>query len=319
MKVYHSLDELQPKEEGFLLTVGTFDGVHRGHQYLLTLLVAHARACGCESVVLTFHPHPRQVLYPEGHARYLCSPQQREERIAELGVDHLIVLPFTQELASQSAREFVGRLRRSGMRELWVGEGFRMGRGRTGTAAELCALGREMGFRLRVVRPLRDGGEPISSTRIRWLLEQGDVAEAARLLGWPVALRGVVVPGEGRGQRLGFPTANLPVDPSLALPQDGVYAVWVELNGQRYRGVANLGPRPSFDSHERLLEAFVIDHRGDLYGQCITVEFVRRLRDVRRFEGAESLVRQIAADVEHAEELLGGADRSQRRVTDGAL
>lgn len=310
-RLYRSLD-VGPPERDVVLTVGSFDGVHRGHQYLLTRLVAHARATDRLSAALTFYPHPRVVLHPEQGTQYLMPRARREEYLGELGVDLVVVLPFTRETAAVTAGEFAERLhRRLRMRELWVGPDFRMGRGREGTTERLAELGREIGYDLRLVEPLMDRGAPVSSTRIRGLLAEGDVCEAARLLGHPVTFEGHVVAGAHRGKELGFPTANIPLDPTLAVPLDGVYAVWTRLGGRNGRalpGVANVGSSPSFASEARLLEVHLIDYRGsDLYGERLVVEFARRLRPVLRFPDRGSLVQQIAADVVATQELLTGA------------
>lgn len=306
MQVYEDLEAFKP-ERDTIITMGSFDGVHRGHKYLLSRVVAHGRAMGFLSLVLTFFPHPRVVLYPEQGTQYLCTRWERQERLAALGVETTIVLPFTGEVASLSAEEFLRLLLQLRMREFWVGTGFSMGRGREGTTARLRVLAKDMGFHLEVVPPFRDGGEGISSTRIRQLLAVGDVGEAARLLGRRVSFTGRVVPGAHRGKSLGFPTANIPLDPTLAVPQDGVYAVWASVDGQRYPGVANLGGSPSFMRNDRLLEVHLIGLGGELYGQQLTVEFVRRLRPVCLFHDREALTRQIAADVDTAVRLLAGA------------
>jgi riboflavin kinase/FMN adenylyltransferase len=294
-----------------VLTIGTFDGVHRGHRHLLEQLVRRAHETGRLSAVLSFFPHPRLVLRPEAKPACLSTPSDRAAALDALGIDLLIVLPFTLALAETPAEAFIGDLVRSArMRELWVGAGFALGRGREGDIEHLTALGERLGYALRVVEPLYDGGEPVSSTRIRALVHQGDVAEAGRLLGRPYAIAGPVVPGRQRGRTLGFRTANLRLNPECAIPANGVYAVRVQTvraspqDGQRLPGVANLGVRPSFGESDRVLEVHLLDYAGDLYGEHVTVEFVQRLRPELVFETPEALVEQIRRDVEQARAVL---------------
>lgn len=307
MSIYESLDLPRP-ERDVVLSIGSFDGVHLGHQHLLRSLVAQARATGRLSAALTFYPHPRAVLRPDQAPQYLTTQEERNELLLNLGLDLVVVLRFDRAMAATSGEDFVRLLyERLRMRELWVGSDFAMGRGRAFGVPELRALGERLGIALRVVPPYEHGGEPVSSTRIRNVLAAGEVAEARELLGRPVSFRGQVVEGARRGHRLGFPTANLPLDPHRAIPLDGVYVVWAVVDGCRYAAVANLGASPSFDSDTRLLEVHLLDYDGDLYGRMMTVEFVQRLRPVVRFEDLDGLVRQIDSDVRVAREVLSGA------------
>lgn len=307
MSIYESL-ELPRPERDVVLSIGSFDGVHLGHQHLLRNLVAHGRETGRLSAALTFFPHPRAVLRPDQAPQYLTTQEERNELLASLGLDLVVVLRFDRAMAATSGEEFVRLLYdRLRMRELWVGTDFAMGRGRAFAVPELRALGERMGIGLRVVPPFEHGGEPVSSTRIRAVLAAGDVSEARALLGRPVTFRGQVVEGERRGHWLGFPTANLALDPNRAIPLDGVYVVWAVVEGCRYPAVANLGASPSFDSDTRLLEVHLLDYQGDLYGRMMTVEFVQRLRPVERFDDLDALVRQIQGDVQVAREVLSGA------------
>jgi len=291
-----------------VLTIGSFDGVHRGHQYLLAQLVARARELGCWGAALTFYPHPRTVLGAASEMQYLSSRKERRDLLAQEGLDALIELPFTVSLANQTAEEFTTLLHdQVRMRELWVGAGFRMGRGGEAAARDLDALAARVGFRACVVEPLVDGGSPISSTRIRHLLSEGHVDEAARLLGHPMGYVGRVIRGARRGRDLGFPTANMALDPTLMVPMDGVYAVWATVGEERYPAVANVGGRPSFDSDDRLLEVHLMDYEGQLYGTRLLVQFVKRLRSVQRFDTVEALVSQIRRDVDVARLLLDPA------------
>jgi riboflavin kinase/FMN adenylyltransferase len=304
MRVIRSLDAIDIDSD-VVLTVGTFDGVHRGHQHLLQRLVARAREVCHLSGALTFDPHPRALLRPEAPLTILSSLEERIAMLRRLGLDLLVVQPFTIDLANTPAADFSVELcDRLHMRELWVGAGFVMGRQREGTVSQLQELAHRLGFTLHVVEPLRDDGRPISSTRIRTLLSQGDVSEAARLLGRLYAVSGRVGAGAERGQTLGFRTANLRVSPERTMPASGVYAVWASFCGRRVRGVANLGVRPSFGGGERLLEVHLLDYEGNLYGRILHIEFAQRLRAERFFDDAAGLVGQIRRDIVRARALL---------------
>lgn len=303
MRVIHDLD--LKLDLDVVLTIGSFDGVHRGHQQLLSGLVGHARRTGRLGAALSFHPHPRLFLCPGALPAHLTSEEERLGILESLGLGLLVLLPFTQELADTPAEGFLRQLHdRLHMRELWVGPGFAMGRHRAGDVARLRALSTQMGYALHVVSPVRQGGEVVSSTRVRNLLAQGEVDEAARLLGRPYALSGRVGRGAQRGRLLGFRTANLSIDPERAVPGNGVYAVWASIEDQRYPGVANVGVRPSFGQGERVLEVHLLDYDDDLYGKSVAVEFVQWLRPELRFEHIPSLVEQVRRDVADARSLL---------------
>jgi len=300
-----------------VLTIGTFDGVHRGHQHLLRQLVHRAQETRHLSVVLTFSPQPRLLLHSEMQPAYLTTPQEKAALLESLGLGLLVLLPFTRALAETPAETFVRALYdRLRMRELWVGAGFALGRGRRGDTTVLQALASQLGYVLRVVAPVRDDGQAISSTRIRRLLLQGQVEEAARLLGRLYALSGQVDTGAQRGRSLGIRTANLRIAGQKVLPANGVYAIWVLAGNERHQGVANLGVRPSFGGGERLLEAHLLDYDGDLYEKRLTVEFVQRLRPEIRFDDVDALVRQIHRDIADARAVL---TRQQIRETEDAF
>ncbi len=288
-----------------VLTMGKYDGVHLGHQQLISTTVERARSLGMQSVVLTWEPHPNAVIRPDAPLHLLTSLEERIELIAALAPDLLIVAPFTAETRATSAEDYMRQIVAAiPVRELWVGEDFAMGRGRTGDVATLMAIGVELGFAVGAVRKVIVGGEPVSASRVREVLRRGAVDEAVALLGRPFGLRGVVVEGDRRGRTIGFPTANLRVDPTHVLPADGVYAGHVYLNGEALPAVTNVGLRPTFNGLHRTVEAHLLDWSGDLYGRSIRVTFLHRLRGEQRFEGPAALVAQIRQDAARARELL---------------
>ncbi|MGD8736609.1 MAG: bifunctional riboflavin kinase/FAD synthetase [Anaerolineae bacterium] len=296
---------LGDKRPETILTIGAFDGVHRGHQALIGQVVARARATNRRSVVLTFHPHPAMVLAPERAPRYLTTPGEKMALLEGLGVDLVVLHPFSQEVAATPAGEFMTTLAEHlQFRELWVGSDFALGRGREGTVPRLRDLGDRLGYRLFVLDPLQGRGGAVSSSRIRALLAEGRVEEASHLLGRYPSLSGEVVYGAQRGHTLGFPTANLEVRPERAVPANGVYAVFAVLGEDRYPAVANVGVRPSFDNGHRTVETHIFDFDQDIYGCDLVVEFVTRLRNERRFEDIDDLVSQITHDSETARRIL---------------
>ena len=283
---------------GSVVTVGTFDGLHRGHQRVLAEVVGRARAGGLTSVLVTFDPHPLEVLNPAACPKLLTLPDEREELLAGAGLDRVVVLPFTGAVAQQSPEEFIRGLRAEyALEQLVLGYDHAFGRGRSGDEALVRRLGAAEGFGVAVVDAVRDDGQPISSTLIRAAVASGDLAGAARWLGRPYGLLGRVVPGAGRGRTIGVPTINLaPPDPRKLLPPDGVYAVWVWWRGTRYGGMMNQGARPTFAEQGRTLEVHLFDFAGDLYGETVRVEWVQRLRDVQAFPSRDALVAQLERD-----------------------
>jgi riboflavin kinase/FMN adenylyltransferase len=287
---------------GPAVTVGNFDGVHRGHQALLSAAVARAGEDGRPVVVLAFEPHPARVLQPERAPASLMTVGQKAETLAELGASALALLPFTAQTAKAPpdafAREVLAQA--LGARHVVVGEGFRFGANRGGGVGDLVRLGRELGFEVLAVPALFSGGTPISSSRIRQRLAEGDVAGAAELLGRGYFVDGSVVRGDGRGRTLGIPTANVAPENEV-LPAAGVYACRVRTpQGPGAPAVANLGHRPTFGGTSPRLEVHLLDFDADLYGQQIRVTFVERLREERAFGSAGALVKQIEEDVKEA-------------------
>jgi len=292
---------------GTVATVGAFDGVHRGHRAVLAEIVRRARAQGLASLIVTFDPHPLEVVNPPAAPRLLTLPAERRELLEALGLDRIELLPFTPELARLAPEEFVRRVLRAqfGMRELVLGYDHGFGRGRTGDVALLRQLAREDGFSVDVVEAVRDDGQPISSSLIRTAVAHGDLAAAERWLGRRYGATGVVERGAGRGRTIGVPTLNLaPPDPRKLLPPDGVYAVRVNWRGASYGGMMNQGPRRTFGITARALEIHLFDFAGELYGETVTVEWVRRLRDVQTFPSREALVAQIGRDAVAARQVL---------------
>lgn len=304
MRVIDRLEDAN-LDKDTVLTIGAYDGVHRGHQVLLRQVIARAQETNHLSGLVTFYPHPRAVLHSSKGVQYLTTPGEKAVLLEQLGLDIMVLLAFTPEMAATPAREFmrtlVDRLR---MRELWTGEDFALGRHREGDVETLRQLGDEFGYMLHVIPTVRGDSEPISSSGIRDLLNKGAVAEAARLLGRYYSLSGEVVTGMARGRDLGFPTANLAVRAERAIPGDGVYAVFALIGGTRCPAVANIGTRPTFGEGMRVVEVHLIGERCDLYGQDLTIEFVKRLRSEKQFPSAPELVEQIQKDVREAQVIL---------------
>jgi len=290
------------------LTIGNFDGVHAGHRHLIHHVVADAHEHGWTPAVVTFQPHPRQVLDPDAQVRYISSWEERLRLIAGTGVELLAVVRFTPEVAAMTADEFVDALReRLGMQSLWVGPDFALGRGRHGDVAYLRALGQKQDFAVHLVPPFALDGKIVHSSDVRRLVgEAGDMRAAARVLGRPFSLSGVVVHSDGRGRRIGVPTANLAVAPTQLLPANGVYATWVYLNGERWPGATNVGVRPTVAGENalRTVETHIIGLQRDIYHQLLRLEFVERLRPEQRFESVQALIRQIRQDVARAASIL---------------
>ncbi len=289
------------------MTVGTFDGVHRGHQAVLAEIVRRARARRLTSLAVTFDPHPLEVVNPAAAPRLLTLTDEKRELLSRVGLDRVEVLAFTPELAALPPEAFVRQVLRVRfeMQELVLGYDHGFGRGRSGDVELVRRLGREDGFAVDVVEPVRDDGQPISSSLIRTAVAHGNLAAVERWLGRPYSLRSVVERGAGRGRTIGIPTINLALpDQRKLLPPDGVYAVRVEWQGGRCGGMMNQGPRPTFGIAGRALEIHLFDFAGQLYGETVGVEWVRRLRDVQTFPSREALVAQLERDARAARDSL---------------
>jgi riboflavin kinase/FMN adenylyltransferase len=299
---------------GTVATVGTFDGVHRGHQAVVRRAVERARAAGLRSVVVTFDPHPSEVLRPDRAPPLLTPGDERLEALADLGLDYCAVIPFTPELAAYDAEAFVRLvlLPRFGMRELLVGFDNGFGRDRAGSVDVLERLGGEMGFPVEVVPPVTfPDGVRISSTVVRQAVAAGDLERAAEALGRPYSVSGVVAHGDARGRTIGYPTLNLSLPhPKKLLPPAGVYAVRAQTPSGVFGGMMNLGPRPTFGDERLSLEAHLFDASGDWYGSRVRLDFIARLRDVLRFAGPDELREQLRRDDEAARRVLALSWRS---------
>jgi len=303
-----TLGELHPGAP-VALTIGVFDGVHRGHQALIGQTVPRARLLGGQSVALTFYPHPRAVLAPATPVYELASLNERLHLIAALGLDVVATLEFTRELSLLPAEAFLDLVQQHiNLRELWVGPDFALGHRRSGTVARLNKLGAQRGFTVHTVAPVDIGGR-VSSSRIRDLIAAGDVEQAALLLGRHYRIEGLVVAGERRGRRLGFATANLALTGPYLLPANGIYAVYAELEGPRLPAVANVGVRPTFGHHSRLVEVHILDFDRTIYGERVGVHMVKRLREEVRFPSVAALVGQMQRDVSDTRALLAGQER----------
>lgn len=294
-----------------LLSIGVFDGVHLGHRYLISQLVAEAKKRHLHSAVVTFKEHPRKLLAPKTFLPNLTTLVERERLLKQEGVDVVIAISFTRELANLPATDFVALLQQHlKMRGLVVGYDFALGKNRQGDTQFLQKLGEKEDFTVTVVPHIKSNGETISSTAIRQAMADGDMEKVTRLLGHPFSLQGKVTPGDQRGAGLGFPTANFNLDPNQALPPDGVYATWAYVNGGRYQALTNIGKRPTFGENERNVETFILDYDKELYGKDLRIELVARLRDEKKFETPEDLKKQIADDVKRGAAILNSRSRN---------
>lgn len=281
------------------ITLGKFDGVHRGHRHLIAQLKERAAEHHLKSGVVTLHPNPLTVLRPGVTVAYLTSLDERVELLRATGVDFVVPLPFSSELAELSARDFVALLvEELRMRFLLVGPGFALGRGRQGDYQRLRELGGEFGFAVERIEPLVEDESIVGSSAIRKALALGEMEEVTRLLGRPFSLRGPIVRGAERGRAIGFPTANIAVAPDLALPPYGVYVTRAHLGQATYDSVTNIGQRPTFEDGERTVEVHLLDFEGDIYGRELRAELLKRLRGEVKFAGMEELVGQIRKDIE---------------------
>ena len=304
MRIDQELAELRVERDS-MLTIGVFDGVHRGHRRLIAQLVKQARQTGRAAGVVTFRNHPAAVLRADFQPLYLTTLEQRLELLRQMGVDFVAPITFDLELSQLDAGEFAARLVSSlRMRGLVVGADFAMGSGRGGDPATLTRLGKELGFTVRAVDLLADGPLTVKSTSIRRALDKGDVESVTNMLGRHFSSQGVVAEGDKRGRKLGFPTANLETPPGLAVPANGIYAAWANVDDERHMAAVSIGVKPTFGEHPRAIEAYLLEYQGHLYGKTMRLEFVAHLRDELKFDTVEALVAQMHEDVIKTREIL---------------
>ena len=317
MQRWRGLEDIPDGWGRSVVTIGSYDGVHRGHQLIIGRAVARARELGVPSVVVTFDPHPSEVVRPGSHPPLLAPHHRRARLMDGLGVDAVLVLPFTAEFSKLSPADFVVKVLADKLHALAVVEGpnFRFGHKAAGDMALLAEMGETYDFTVEVVdlfvRGDAGGGEPFSSTLVRRLVAEGDMAGALEILGRPHRVEGVVVRGAQRGRELGYPTANVETLPHTAIPADGVYAGWLEVDGESMPAAISVGTNPQFDGTERTVEAYAIDRVGlELYGLHVAVEFLAYLRGQEKFDTIDALLERMADDVKRARELVG--ERSGR-------
>ncbi|MFF2082232.1 bifunctional riboflavin kinase/FAD synthetase [Nocardia sp. NPDC058176] len=321
MQRWRSLDEVPADWGRCVLTIGVFDGVHRGHAQLISRAVAAADKRGVPSVLMTFDPHPMEVVRPGSHPAQLTTLTRRAELAEELGIDVFCVMPFTQEFMKLTPGGYVHDLlvERLHVTEVVVGDNFTFGKKAAGTVDTMRELGERFGFEVDGVTLLGEHAVTFSSTYIRACVDAGDMAAAAEALGRPHRIEGVVVHGDKRGRELGFPTANVAPPMHAAIPADGVYAGWFTVlgtggpvgtidPGQRAMAAISVGTNPTFSGRSRTVEAFVLDADADLYGQHVAVDFVEQLRGMRKFDSIDDLVEAMGRDVEAARKVLTAAD-----------
>ncbi|MGW6600300.1 bifunctional riboflavin kinase/FAD synthetase [Streptomyces sp. NPDC055036] len=312
MQRWRGLEDIPQDWGRSVVTIGSYDGVHRGHQLIIGRAVERARELGVPSVVVTFDPHPSEVVRPGSHPPLLAPHHRRAELMGELGVDALLILPFTVEFSKLSPADFIVKVLVDKLhaRSVIEGPNFRFGHKAAGNVAVLADLGVTYDYEVEVVDLYvtgeAGGGEPFSSTLTRKLVADGDVEGAAEILGRPHRVEGVVVRGAQRGRELGFPTANVETLPHTAIPADGVYAGWLTADGERMPAAISVGTNPQFDGTERTVEAYAIDRVGlDLYGLHVTVDFLSYVRGQRKFESIEALLEAMGDDVKRSRALLG--------------
>jgi riboflavin kinase/FMN adenylyltransferase len=290
-----------------ILTIGSFDGVHLGHQFLVSEVVEYSRRNNLRSVVLTFYPNPAVVLGRYSESTYIHRPEEKASLLMDMGVDWVVTMQFDHELAEISAAEFVSRLRETlDFRHLWCGENFAFGRNREGDIKWLTQNADSFGFELNVANSVEEDGIVVSSSRVRNYIGDGEVSAAARYLGRPLRVPGIVKQGAGRGRSIGFPTANLSIWSHRACPSQGVYLAYALLENERYPAVVNIGKRPTFEDEDSriIIEAHLLNYQGNLYGRQLSLDFVERLRDERKFTSVDLLVSQINKDVLEARSRL---------------
>ncbi|MFC1902588.1 bifunctional riboflavin kinase/FAD synthetase [Chloroflexota bacterium] len=309
MQVEEELAQFSSNKD-VLLTIGIFDGVHLGHKHLISQLREQARQQNSLSGVITFRQHPQEVLAPRTKVSFLTDLAGRVNLLKNEGVEAVITLSFTHELAQLNPRQFISLLKKYlRMHGIVVGPDFAIGHGREGNIDNLRSLAQDMNFSVTVVPPIKINGGVVSSTAIRNALAHGDMKSVHTLTGRPFSLHGRVIPGTGRGLKMGFPTANLDISLKQALPADGVYATLAYIVDKAYKSMTNIGKNPTFDANKRTVEVYILDYQGDLYEQELKIDIIERLRGEDKFDGAEELKRQIAEDVRQGKAMLTSRGR----------
>jgi len=306
MRHYHSLEEVSAKNAW--LTIGVFDGVHRGHREILRKLTTDAHANHAPAVLLTFDPHPASVLSGQD-IKCLTTADERAHLLGSLGVDIVITQRFSRNLSAATAFEYMSQLKQTlDLKHLLIGYDFALGKGREGTATRLTEIGKELNYDVEVIYALSDESGVISSTEIRKLVATGNVTEAAKLLGYNYTLGGEVIRGAGRGRTINFPTANIDYPQQKATPSNGIYACWAYVGNEKFMAATNIGFNPTFTPERQTpsLEAYLLDFDRDIYGQQVKLEFVSRIRDELKFNSVEALIWKIQEDVDKTRELLAG-------------
>jgi riboflavin kinase/FMN adenylyltransferase len=306
MKIIKGIDEIPSEFRDAFVTIGNFDGIHLGHRLIFEQVIAAAKKEKGKALVITFDPHPKMLLHPERRPFYLITSLEEKIRLLdEIGIDAVILIPFSLEFAKTTAEAFIHDILwdKLHIRKIFIGHDYTFGRGKEGNEAYLVLHGSKLGFNVDVVNAFTIKGGIVSSTRIRNAILDGDVKTAAGLLGRPYNLSGPVVEGHRRGAGLGFPTAN--IDPEKVLvPARGVYAVIVEVDGQRYQGVLNIGYNPTFADEKQSIEVHLLEFTGNIYGMTLEVLFIERIRNEVKFDGPDKLVAQILQDIDRARFIL---------------
>jgi riboflavin kinase/FMN adenylyltransferase len=306
MRIFEGIETIDRDFRGAFVTIGNFDGVHLSHQHICRKLAAEAKKAGQKSLVITFDPHPKMILHPNIHPFYLLTTRTEKMELLEgCGVDATVIIPFDLNYSKTTAEEFVQDFlwKKLAITKIIIGHDYVFGQARQGNDAFLKAQGRKLGFSVEVIKAFKIDEEIVSSTLIRNCILSGNISGATRLLGRFYNVSGTVVWGAGRGTGLGYPTANIEPEKEL-LPPSGIYAAFVMVDGKRYMGALNIGAKPTFEDYTSTLEVFLLDYEGDLRGKKLNILFVEKLRDIVKFDGPESLKRQIAADVEKTKEIL---------------
>lgn len=305
MRVIRSVDHIPEELRGSIVTIGNFDGVHRGHRLIFETMIDEARRSGAQTVVITFEPHPKKVIHPERRPFFLLTPlEEKLSLIESCGIDAVLVIDFDRDFAETTAHAFVSSILWDGLRlkKLFIGYDYSFGKGRVGNAVFLKEQGTRLGFTVCQVEAVSVGDTVVSSTNIRLSILDGDVRLVSRMLGRYYDVRGTVVKGYRRGTGMGFPTANIASE--KVIPRIGVYVIYAVIDGRRYEGVLNIGFNPTFGNNELSIEGHLFDFQGDIYGKDVTILFVERIRDEMKFPGPAELAEQISRDILRGKEIL---------------